>query len=102
MCNSGCPHEQTPRVNLGGIAPPSRTFAREIEAILDQARWAPSGDNTQPWRFEIIDDSRLIVHLLVDRMCAEDFYSGLDERSIFLVGGILLETMRIAASTFQR
>src|SRR5215471_10263657 len=101
MRDSGAPHEQASRVNLGDIPPPSRTFAREIEAILDQARWAPSGDNTQPWRFEIIDDSRLIVHLLVGRMSAEDFYTGLDERSIFLVGGILLETMRIAATTFQ-
>ena len=24
--------------------------------ILDLARWAPSGDNTQPWRFELIGD----------------------------------------------
>jgi len=35
-------------------------------------------------------------------MRAEDFYSSLDERSLFLVGGILLETMRIAASTYGR
>jgi nitroreductase len=26
---------------------------RICEQILDLARWAPSGDNTQPWRFEI-------------------------------------------------
>ena len=24
-----------------------------LENILDQARWAPSGDNNQPWRFEV-------------------------------------------------
>ena len=77
-------------------------FAREIEAILDQARWAPSGDNTQPWRFEIITDDRLIVHLLAGWMREHDFYTSLDERSLFLVGGILLETMRIAASTYRR
>ena len=33
-----------------------------LEAILDLARWAPSGDNTQPWRFEIKDARRLVVH----------------------------------------
>ena len=27
-----------------------------IYRIIELARWAPSGDNTQPWRFEIIDE----------------------------------------------
>ena len=27
-----------------------------IGRILDLARWAPSGDNTQPWRFRLTDD----------------------------------------------
>jgi len=31
--------------------------------ILNLARWTPSGDNTQPWRFEIIDDHRIVVHI---------------------------------------
>lgn len=31
--------------------------------ILDLARWAPSGDNTQPWRFEIVADD----HIAPDR-----------------------------------
>lgn len=30
--------------------------------ILDLARWAPSGDNTQPWRFEIVSDDSIAVH----------------------------------------
>ena len=33
-----------------------------MEQILDLARWAPSGDNTQPWRFEIIDALTVVVH----------------------------------------
>jgi len=33
-----------------------------IEQILDQARWAPSGDNTQPWRFEIKGPLHVVVH----------------------------------------
>ena len=27
-----------------------------IEEILNVARWAPSGDNAQPWTFRIVDD----------------------------------------------
>jgi len=30
-----------------------------IAAIIDAARWAPSGKNTQPWRFVIVTDSRV-------------------------------------------
>jgi len=33
-----------------------------VEQILDLARWAPSGDNTQPWRFEIVDEVNVVVH----------------------------------------
>ena len=35
---------------------------QHITDILELARWAPSGDNTQPWRFEVIDDHHLVVH----------------------------------------
>lgn len=30
---------------------------RKIEAILEAARWAPSGGNTQPWDFVVVNDS---------------------------------------------
>ena len=33
-----------------------------IEGILERARWAPSGDNTQPWRFGIFPDHRAVVY----------------------------------------
>lgn len=33
-----------------------------LERILNLARWAPSGDNTQPWRFEILEDEHILVH----------------------------------------
>ncbi|NPA25483.1 MAG: nitroreductase family protein [Deltaproteobacteria bacterium] len=32
---------------------------REIETLLEAARWAPSGLNNQPWRFVIIRDGKL-------------------------------------------
>lgn len=68
---------------------------RPIERILDLGRWAPSGDNEQPWRFEIIDDHRAVVHAHDTRdWCVYD----LDGSSSQLAVGALLETIAIAAS----
>ncbi|HEV7815010.1 MAG TPA: molybdopterin biosynthesis protein MoeY [Janthinobacterium sp.] len=67
-----------------------------IESILDLARWAPSGDNTQPWRFEIADERRVVVHGFDTRdHCVYD----LDGHPSQISLGALLETMAIAAST---
>ena len=78
-------------------APPFQSTGpmREIEKILDHARWAPSGDNIQPWRFEIVDEDRVIVHLTTQ---PDDLYDYRDGEPTLLSGGILLESMRIAAS----
>jgi len=66
-----------------------------IEQILDLARWAPSGDNTQPWRFEIAAADHVIVHGFDTREhCVYD----LDGRSSQLAVGAMLETLRIAAT----
>jgi nitroreductase len=66
-----------------------------IAEILELARWAPSGDNTQPWRFEVIDDHHLIVHAFDTRdYCVYD----LDGHPSQIAHGALLETLAIAAS----
>jgi nitroreductase len=63
--------------------------------ILDLARWAPSGDNTQPWRFEIVADDHVVVHGFDTRdHCVYDF----DGRPSQMAIGALLENMAIAAS----
>ncbi|MBU1663984.1 MAG: nitroreductase family protein [Gammaproteobacteria bacterium] len=68
---------------------------RVIEQILELARWAPSGDNTQPWRFEIIDDAHGVVHGFDTRdHCVYD----LDGHASQLALGCLLETIELAAS----
>ena len=65
------------------------------ESILDLARWAPSGDNTQPWRFEILNDWHVVVHGFDTRdHCVYD----LDGYGSHLALGALLETLTIAAS----
>lgn len=71
----------------------------EIEHILDLARWAPSGDNGQPWRFEILGEDR--VSVLVSRE-EDDIYDYNNGQPTLIAAGMLLETMRIAASRFGR
>jgi nitroreductase len=65
-----------------------------LRRILDLARWAPSGDNSQPWRFDIRSPRHVVVHAITDGLGVYDL-----EGSAALVSvGAMLETMRIAAS----
>ncbi len=66
-----------------------------IEQVLDLARWAPSGDNTQPWRFEITGERSCVVHAFdTRRHCVYDL-TGMPSQ---IAVGALLETARIAAT----
>jgi hypothetical protein len=66
-----------------------------VERILDLARWAPSGDNTQPWRFEILGDHHFVVHGSDTRdWCVYD----LEGRASQIAVGALLENIRVAAT----
>ncbi|ARO86992.1 molybdopterin biosynthesis protein MoeY [Nitrosospira lacus] len=68
-----------------------------ITDILELARWAPSGDNTQPWRFEIVGERHLVVHAFDTRdHCVYD----LDGHPSQIALGALLETLAIAASAY--
>jgi nitroreductase len=66
-----------------------------MRQILDLARWAPSGDNTQVWRFEVISKDHVVVHA---RDTREDCVYDLDGHPSQISIGALLETMSIAAS----
>jgi len=78
---------------------------RPVEQILDLARWAPSGDNTQPWRFEIRGENCVVVH---GRDTRERCVYDLDGHASQIAIGTLLETMAIAGTghglrtTFER
>ncbi len=80
-------------------AEPAPEAMTEIERILDLARWAPSGDNAQPWRFAITGPDSLRIRI---RRAADDVYDYNDGEPTLLAAGFLLETLRIAASTFGR
>lgn len=82
--------QQSPAASAN--ASPSPTV---IEQILDLARWAPSGDNTQPWRFEIVGSNHAVVHGFDTRdHCVYD----LDGHPSQISLGALLETIAIAAT----
>lgn len=66
-----------------------------LQRILELARWAPSGDNTQSWRFEITGERSLVVHGHDTREhCIYDLHGHASQLSL----GALLETIAIAAS----
>ena len=66
-----------------------------VRNILDLARWAPSGDNAQPWRFEITDEQHAVIHGHDTRdHCIYDLHGRASQLAI----GCLLETISIAAS----
>src|SRR5512145_3257465 len=78
-------------------ATPSDKSMRLCEQVLELARWAPSGDNTQPWRFEIRSDSEFLVHGYDTRThCVYD----LDGTASQFAHGALLETVTLAATRF--
>ena len=71
--------------------------AEQVKEILEWAKWAPSGDNTQPWRFEIVSDRQVNVHGFDTRThCLYD----LGGQASHLALGALLENMRLAATRF--
>jgi hypothetical protein len=66
-----------------------------IEQVLERARWAPSGDNTQPWRFEITGPRSCIVRAFdTRRHCVYDLTGAPSQIAV----GAMLETARLAAT----
>ena len=65
-----------------------------INEILDLARWAPSADNLQPWRFEILNDTHFAIHgKPADDLTVYD----LENVATPMALGALLETIELAA-----
>lgn len=69
--------------------------SRLLEALVEQARWAPSGDNTQPWRFQLQPPNHIVLHGHDTRHdCVYDLAGEASQLSI----GALLCTLDLAAS----
>ncbi len=73
----------------------------DMMRILDLARWAPSGDNAQPWKFEIVAEDKVLVRIHTDGE-ERNIYDYANGQPTLISAGLLLETIRIAASSFGR
>lgn len=73
---------------------PGTVGADVLRELLALARWAPSGDNTQPWRFRLLDDRQ--VRVIVQDTRAHCVYD-LDGIPTRMALGALVETLAIAA-----
>jgi len=69
------------------------------EHIIDFARWAPSGDNTQCWRFKITSEDSFTV---IANDTRDSVVYDLDGHSSHLAHGILIETIFLAATKFGK
>lgn len=67
----------------------------ELASVLERARWAPSGDNTQPWRFRPLRADE--IEVLYRPSDALGVFN-LDHFAGYLAMGGLLESIDIAAS----
>lgn len=72
--------------------------ANHLEHILNLARWAPSGDNSQPWAFTILNENQ--IKITIFNKGTDDCYDFEGIPSL-ISGGCLLETIRIAASLYH-
>jgi len=67
-----------------------------VEQILDAAHWAPSGDNAQPWTFEVEGENQFDVLVRIE---AGNVYEYRHGEPTLISAGTLLENIAIAASS---
>jgi sulfur-carrier protein adenylyltransferase/sulfurtransferase len=65
-----------------------------VEQILDAAHWAPSGDNGQPWTFEVHSEDQFDVCVRVNPANVYEYRNG---EPTLISAGTLLENIAIAA-----
>ena len=80
-------------------ADPPEIGRTAIHEILNLARWAPSGDNAQPWQFTIHGDDTVVIRLRHDPTSPYEYNDG---EPTVLSAGMLLASIRVAASGWGR
>jgi sulfur-carrier protein adenylyltransferase/sulfurtransferase len=65
-----------------------------VERILDAAHWAPSGDNAQPWTFEVQDETRFDVCVRIEPGNVYEYRQG---EPTLISAGTLLANIAVAA-----
>jgi molybdopterin/thiamine biosynthesis adenylyltransferase len=83
----------------GNLQIPDRPLPEDadpIDVIVDAARWAPSGGNIQPWRFEA-DENEVRMYLVPERTTTMD----VEHRGSFVGIGAALFNARVAAAALS-
>jgi len=70
-----------------------------IDRILDAAHWAPSGDNAQPWTFEVDSENRFDVCVRIESGNVYEYRHG---EPTLISAGTLLENIAIAAPSYGK
>lgn len=70
-------------------------MSEKILAILERARWAPSGDNCQPWAFQFLDEFQIRIHVFHN---PENVYEWGNGKPSWISVGALIENIRLAAA----
>jgi hypothetical protein len=83
-------------VSVASTDPPLPEGSDPIEMIVDAARWAPSGGNIQPWRFEA-DAREIRMYLVPDRTTTMD----VRHRGSYVAIGAALFNARVAAASLK-
>jgi hypothetical protein len=79
--------------------PEPRYPQNRLEEIIDLARWTPSGDNAQPWRFVVGENETLDV--FIEDNSAHNIYEFDNGRPTLLSAGMLLANLEIGASAYH-
>ncbi|EWH11131.1 molybdopterin/thiamine biosynthesis family protein [Catenovulum agarivorans DS-2] len=74
---------------------PSVTISPLLTKVLDSARWAPSGDNVQCWRFEITGEHTFVIH---GKDTSDHVVYDLEGHASWLAVGCLLEAIDLSAA----
>lgn len=69
-----------------------------LAGIMELARWAPSGDNTQVWRFEAAGPRHLVVHGFDTRGRSVYDFRGMGSQMSL---GALIESLAVAAASHR-
>jgi nitroreductase len=80
---------------LGNAPEQEKTYDTPIERILNLARYAPSGDNLQPWKFEIKDEKT--VHVYINDVSNNNVFEYKNGLNLLLSAGALLRSIELAA-----
>lgn len=70
-----------------------------VEQILDAAHWAPSGDNAQPWTFEVQSEDQFDVCVRIEAANVYEYRQG---EPTLISAGTLLENIAIAAPSYGK